>query len=164
MSSLKDKALRNIRKAESELAEVDATLTAAQSRHADALRAQAIEQADVRWQQVKELAAQRLDLASQIEDDANRLAKNMEKLIRLGVEQFEAAPKKDVPFNSSSLSPSELVVALRQHLFKQGQTWAFKWPWCANEIPTFTSRVIEGSNWLLAQKGRHENKGATENA
>ncbi len=150
-TAARDKALKDLRKAENEISEADATLTAARARHAEALRQFEVEQADKKWAEVKAIGIEREKLGSQIEADIIRLAENFNNLLKLGIQQYEIAPQTDAGIHNSPLSPEELTDKLRLFLLKQSPRfrWAIKWPWGTEEIQPFSHHVSDGNGWAM---------------
>lgn len=153
----RDKALKDIRNAESELSQIDATLNAARARHAEALRQFEEEQAEKKWAEVRAIGDERIKLAAQIETDVVRITDNFNKLLKLGVQQYDAAPRKESGIHNCPLSPEEITHKLRLFMLKQSPTfrWAAKWPWGTEEIKPFTHQIADGNGWAIAQRDRH---------
>ena len=104
------------------------------------------------WKQTHTLALERDKLAGDIETAIADLHAKYEQLLTVSAKMYETAPAVDDKLAWSALSVRYLEEAFRKHLVKTGFTWAFSWPWGADNLPTLSDKVAEGNKAILSRR------------
>lgn len=140
---------RELTKRRKRAASLQAALTAANGEHAAAIEAEAARALEMAWADTERIGQERLALAAKIERAAVELAKDIGALALLGEKMFFCAPKKDLAFHDSLLSPGHIQRSFMLFLRKQGCTWAAGWDGDVRHILTFVERAAGGNSWAL---------------
>lgn len=143
------KLRKGLERSVSEVTEIEEALKLAKMKYGAALKQELDAEIKRRWRETEGHVIARNAIATEIEKTAKRLKTQLDELKKLGIQAYESAPTRELDLNSSLLAPDHVDSDFRLLLRKLGFTWAFGWPWGEHQIPTFSSRVIEGSSWVL---------------
>lgn len=130
------------------LSDVNELLGAARVKYADACKAEYEKMIMARWTETALLAKERITLAKEIEKQAEKIAKDLNKLIDLSKETLAAAPKTGPLLGESLMSKGHIEDVFRLHLAGLGWDWASNWPAFMGHL-SFRDRIIDGNKQLL---------------
>ena len=114
------------------------------------------EETDAAWSKTEKLARQRADLSVEMEVCALKLADYFKELTALNEEMYHAAPVRIGSLHNSPLSASNIEMALRLYLFKNGFRWAADFPWNPKDIAVFADKVKSGNAEILSKRPKKD--------
>ena len=131
-------------------------LAVARDRVARNAEIEAAEETDAAWRKTEKLARQRTDLSVEMEVCALKLADYFKELAALNEEMYHAAPVRIGSLHNSPLSASNIEMALRLYLLKNGFKWAADYPWNPKDIALFSDKIKTGNAEILSKRPKKD--------
>jgi len=117
---------------------------------------EAAEDSDAAWRKTEKLARRRADVAVEMEVCVLKMVDFHKELMALNASLYHAAPERLGGLHNSPLSASNIEMALRLYMFKNGFRWAADYPWNPNEIAVFSDKIKTGNAEILAKRKKKE--------